>query len=122
MAEDPGPKKPPARLAPRETPAEAVERILPRRLLALESGDVVITQERLPRVNPATAVTEPQWWFRVRVHPEPYGQPAFTSLAHAASHAEQLAADRRSRVMFLEDDVPTLLADYRRRSTTPDSR
>jgi hypothetical protein len=38
----------------------------------------------------------------------------FTSFQHAASTAEQLATDRRARLLFVEDDVTTLLNDYRR--------
>jgi len=107
----------PQRVPPAEAPADAVERVLPRRFL-LESGDVVITRERVPQVNPRPMSSEPQWRFRVRIHPESHGSPVFTSFSHAASHAEQLAADRCARVMFVDDEVPSLLVDYRKGRTT----
>jgi hypothetical protein len=50
----------------------------------------------------------------VLVSPEPGGGLVFTSFPPAALEAEQMAAQRRSRVVYVENDLPTLLADYRR--------
>jgi hypothetical protein len=108
-----GSGRPTRRVAPADSPADAVERISPKRL-QLEHGDVVITRERLPQVNPYPLATGPQWRFRVQIHPDTYGQPVFTDFTHAASKGEQLASARRARLMFVEDDVPSLIADYRR--------
>lgn len=105
----PGPKRTP----PGEDLPEAVERIISRRQIHIEKGDVVIRRERVPRLNPRASAATP-WRFRVLVSPEPGGGLVFTSFPHAASEAEQMAARRRSRVVYVEDDLPTLLADYRR--------
>jgi hypothetical protein len=103
------------RLSPAEAAAEAVERIAPRRL-TLENGDIVIRRDRIPRVNPRPASPEPQWRYLVGTYPDRQGNVAFfTSFSHAAAHAEQLASDTHARVMFIEDDMPTLIANYRRR-------
>ena len=37
----------------------------------------------------------------------------FTNFAHAASRAEELATTKRTRLFFVEDDIPSLIADYR---------
>jgi hypothetical protein len=104
----PGPK----RIPPGDDLSEAVERMISRRQLQIEAGDIVIRRERVPRLNPRASAAMP-WRFRVLVSPEPGGL-VFTSFPHAASEAEQMAARRRSRVVYVEDDRPTLLADYRR--------
>ena len=110
----PTPKQPADRIPAAQAPAEAVERIVPRRQLRLEQGDVVIIRERLPRLIRISGQT-PKWRFRVYVHPMPtHGAPTFTSFAAAAGQAEQMANERRSRLMFVEDDIPSLLANYRR--------
>jgi len=106
----PGPK----RIPPADDLPEAVERIISRRQILIEAGDVVIRRERVPRVNPMASAPTP-WRFRVLVSPAPSGGGlVFTSFQHAASEAEQMAARGHSRVVYVEDDLPTLLADYRR--------
>jgi hypothetical protein len=37
----------------------------------------------------------------------------FTGFVHAAAAADQLGAELRTRVMFVEDEIPSLLTDYR---------
>ena len=101
------------RIPPADAPAEAVERILPRRQLRLEASDVVIIREQLPRLTDAIG-RQPQWRYRVVTHPEHAVGPTFTSFAAAAGHGEYLATEGHARLMFVEDDVPSLLADYRR--------
>jgi hypothetical protein len=93
--------------------SDVVERLVLRRQVKVEDSDIVITRERVPRLNPYATVATP-WRYCVRTYPEPQGQ-AFNSFQNAASAAEHLATERRSRVMYVEDDVPTLLADYRTR-------
>ena len=61
--------------------------------------------------NPYATVALP-YRYRVRVSPEPAGH-TYTSFQHAASAAEELATGRRARVIYIEGDSPTLLADYR---------
>jgi hypothetical protein len=106
-------KGPPHRLAPADAPAEAVERIAGRRALLIDRGDVVISRERLPQVNPRPMSAEPQWRFRVCIQGTPGSSQFFTGFAHAASHADELATAKDARLVLVEDDIPTLLADYR---------
>jgi hypothetical protein len=73
----------------------------------------VITRERVPRVNPYATFPTP-WRYCVRHYPEPQGA-AFTSFQHAASAAEQDATSRNGRVIYIENQIPTVLADYRLR-------
>ena len=113
MARKTARKGPPHRLAPEDVPAEAVERIAGRRALTIARGDVVLSREPLPKVNPSPLTDEPQWRFRVCVQGVPSSSQFFTSFAHAASRAEDLATTKRTRLVLVEDDIPTLLADYR---------
>ncbi len=89
-----------------------MERLVSRKQLRVEQGDVVIARESMPRLQPSA--TAHRWWFRVTVYLSPDGDGrVFTSFHHAASHGEQLASQRRARLLFIEDTVPTLLNDYR---------
>ena len=104
----------PERVAPSASPADAVERVLRRRELRLQSGDVVVYREPLPRVNPRPVITaERQWRYRVTVDGDPKHNHFFAGFVNAATYGEQLATERRSRLMFVEEDVATMLADYR---------
>jgi hypothetical protein len=106
-------KGPLHRLAPEDAPDEAVERIAGRRALTTIRGDVVISRELLPRVNTNPLTTEPQWRFRVCIQGVAASSQFFTSFTHAASHAEELATVKRTRLLLVEDEIPSLLADYR---------
>ena len=106
-------KDPPHRLAPGNAPAEAVERIAGRRGLSIARGDVVLSREPLPKVNPRPLTAQPQWRFRVSLQGTPDSSQFFTSFTHAASRGEELATAKRTRLIFVEDDIPSLLADYR---------
>ena len=77
------------------------------------TGDVVVAREPIPKVNTNPISREPQWRYRVVVQGEPPGQ-TYTTFLHAAMRAEELAIERRARIVVVEDDVPSLLADYRR--------
>ena len=114
MPKRPQPPDPnrPERIAPDDALPDVLERVLLRRQVQVEVGDVVITRERVPRLNPRATVAQP-WRYRVAVYPEPAGH-TYTSFQHAASAAEDLATGRSARVMYLETDLPTLLADYRK--------
>ena len=103
---------PPVRVPPAQALPDVVERVVLRKQVMVVVGDVVITRERVPRLNPyATAATP--WRYCVRVYPDPQGD-VYTAFPNAASAAEQLAAHRNARVLYVEDNIPTLLADYRR--------
>jgi hypothetical protein len=104
----------PRRIAPTDAPADAIERVLPRKRLQLVAGDVVVARERVPRVNPNPLSRVPQWHYRVSIHADPACERRlFHGFMHAAAAADQLAAELRSRVMFVEDGILSLLADYR---------
>jgi len=96
---------------PAQVPAEAIERLSPR--LKLERGDIALVREPLPRVNPRPLSTEPQWRFRVCIEGERGSSQFFTSFAAAAARAEEIAAERSARLLFVEDGVVALLANYR---------
>jgi hypothetical protein len=103
----------PRRIPPTDAPAEAIERITPRKIQQLTAGDVVITREQIPRVNTRPLSQKTQWRYRVSIHTDPWGESqVFSGFVHAAAAAEQLGAALRTRVMYVEDDVPSLLADY----------
>jgi hypothetical protein len=106
-------KSPPHRLAPRDAPAEAVERIAGRRAVTIARGDVVVSREPLPKVNTSPMTRETQWRFRVCIQGIQSSSQFFTSFTHAASRGEELATIRRARLLFVEDEIPSLLADYR---------
>jgi hypothetical protein len=105
--------RPPHRLQPEAAPADAVERIAGRKLLMIDRGDVVVSREPLPKVNTNPISREPQWRFRVAIHGMPGNAQFFSNFAHAASRGEELATGKRTRLLFVEDDIPSLLADYR---------
>lgn len=108
----PDPKGVPERIAPDDALPDVLERVVLRRQVQVELGDVVVTRERVPRLNPHATIALP-WRYRVAVYPEPAGH-TYTSFQHAASAAEDLATGRHARVIYLETDQPTLLADYRK--------
>ena len=103
----------PIRVRAADAPAEAVERIVPKRL-SVESGDVVIAREALPivNVNPAS-FSGPQFRYKVCVQGKPRSTVHFNTFGHAATRAEELGSKLGARVMFIEDGLPVMLADYR---------
>jgi hypothetical protein len=104
----------PKRIPPTDAPADAIERITRRKHLQLVPGDVVVSREQVPRVNTNPISLETQWRYRVSIHTDPWGESqVFFGFVHAAAAAEQLGTELKTRVMYLEDDVPSLLADYR---------
>ena len=56
---------------------------------------------------------EPQWRFRVCIQGAAGSSQFVSRFPHAASRAEELATGKRTRLLLVEDDIPTLLADYR---------
>ena len=118
MAKRPRPTKTPEgprRIPPAEATSEAVERILPKRQLQIEAGDVVITREPVPRVNPLSTLTSRPWQYRLAIYPEaPEGYRIFTAFQHAALAAEQIATEKHARIIYVEEGVPSLLTNYRK--------
>ena len=102
-----------SRIAPADALSDVVERVVSRRQFQPVDGDVVIRRERVPRLNPRAQFPQP-WRYRVVVRGEMGERPTFTSFPHAASEAEQIASQRAARVIIIEDEVPIVLADYRR--------
>ena len=110
--DDPRPQGAPRRIPPSDAAEEAVERIASRRSIQLENGDVVVARVRVPLLNPNAHADAP-WSYRVYIHPDRSGTQNFNAFPNAASHAEQLASRHASRVMYVEDSVPVMLANYR---------
>src|SRR5262245_8718145 len=97
-----------ALIAPAADPAEAVERVVSRRQLIVEPGDIVLARE--------TVAHESSWQYRLHVHPEPsHGSLAnvFARFDWAAAAGEDRAANSKVRLFYDEDGVLTLLQDYR---------
>lgn len=115
MAKPPYPKGPdaPSRVNPRSPlsdPAEAVERIVPRRRLKVEDGDIVIVRTSGGFRSGGRDV------FQLDVR----GQIAsrserFAGFDRAAAAGEQLATTKRVRLFYLDSETspPHLLNDFR---------
>ena len=100
------------RIPPAEAASEAIERLVSKRQLQVERGDVVVLREPVPRLKQSSS---PLWRYRLFVHPAADSDGrVFNSFQHAASEAEQLAAQRRARLLYVENGVPSLVNDHRR--------
>jgi hypothetical protein len=97
---------------PQDDPSETLQRVIPKRQIQVQNGDVVVRRERFPRLNPS-AIALPPYRFLVLIHPSATASHTFSGFQHAATEAEQLAARRRARVIYIEDEAPIVLADYR---------
>jgi hypothetical protein len=89
-----------------------IERVSPHRM-RLQLGDVGLSRELLRRVNPRPISTEPQWRYRVCIEGERRSSQWYQNLIPASAYAEELATRLGKRLMFVEDGVVSLLADYR---------
>jgi hypothetical protein len=108
----PLPPRTPVRLAPTDDPVEAVERMISRRQLKLEEGDIVISRETagLLRHTPGFSGSK----YRLSVSGQRDGkQRVFAMYERAVMDGEALAAERRVRLFYAEDAGLTLLKDYR---------
>jgi hypothetical protein len=108
------PEDPPTPFGVRRPPAwdpdEAIERVLPRKLVVARNGDVLLFRE------PAgVKVPEAMWRFRVQILGTNLSSGTFATYEHAVTHAEQLAAERHVRLFYAErrDAQPSLLKDAR---------
>jgi hypothetical protein len=96
---------------PLDDPTETVERIVPRRLLLLEDGDVLITREAGGLREGSRIV------YQLRIRGAgPIRDPRFASVEHAAARGEELANRARVRLYYFESqqEPPFLLKDARR--------
>jgi hypothetical protein len=96
---------------PLDDPAETVERIVPRRLLLLEDGDVLIMREAGGLREGSRVV------YQLRIRGSgPIPDQRFASFEHAAARGEELATSARVRLFYFESqqEPPFLLKDARR--------
>ena len=97
--------------APLDDPTETVERIIPRRLLLLEDGDVLITREAGGLREGSRVV------YQLRIRGAgPIRDQRFASFEHAAARGEELATRAKVRLFYFESrqEPPFLLKDARR--------
>jgi hypothetical protein len=95
---------------PLDDPAEAVERIVPRRQLLLEDGDVLITREAGGLREGSRVV------YQLRIRGSgAIADQRFASFEHAAAQGEELATRPRVRLFYFESEQepPFLLKDVR---------
>ena len=92
-------------------PSEAVERIVSRRQLLFDDGDVVIMR------GPAGLRSDARSVYHLRLRGQGPLTARFVNFDHAAAAGDQLARDRRVRLYYIDSDavqeVPHLLKDYR---------
>jgi hypothetical protein len=96
--------------SPLSDPAEAVERIVPRRRLKLEDGDIVIVRTSGGFRSGGRDV------FQLYVRGQIVARAErFTGFDRAAATGEQLATTKRVRLFYLdsENSPPHLLSDFR---------
>jgi hypothetical protein len=101
----------PHRIPPADATSETIERVVGRRTVQPEGGDVVITRELVPSLR---SIPTNRWRYRLAVYPATrYEGRVFDSFQHAAQEGEVLATQRKARLVCIEDDAPTMLNDYR---------
>lgn len=108
------------KLTPAGDPAETVERILTRRQLIIEEGDIVVTREIAgiwhagPGLTSPTTVSRSQYRILVRGQRDDETERVFAKYDRAVMDGEVLAANRRVRLFYSsEGNALTLLKDYR---------
>ncbi len=114
---DAPPVHPPVTREPPDDPAETVERLLSRRQLLIETGDVMIVREAaglVSRADLSTLTRSPNSQYRlsVRGQRDDRGR-VFAMYERAVMDGEALAASRHVRLFYLENAALTLLKDYR---------
>lgn len=115
MGDGPQPKRPdgqPGAIPPLQDPAEAVERIVPRRQLLFEDGDVIIVH-----VQGAVHYMPRQQVYTLRIRGSGPTGGRYVTFEHATAAGDELAARRRVRLFYVEsegeNEIPHLLKDYR---------
>ncbi len=103
---------PPTAIPPQDDPAEAVERIVPRRHLLFEDGDVIIVA-----VPGALQYMPRQQIYGLRIRGTGPTGGRYVTFEHATAAGDELAARLRVRLFYVEtngdSEVPHLLKDYR---------
>ena len=97
-------------IPPLADPEEAVERIIPRRQLLLEDGDVLIMREAGGLREGSRVV------YQLRIRGSgPIADQRFASFEHAAARGEELATNAKVRLFYFESkkEPPFLLKDAR---------
>jgi hypothetical protein len=100
------------RRPPQADPVEAVERIVPRRQLLLEDGDVLIMRE------PGGLRAGSRVVYQLRIRGVgALSDQRFASFEHAAARGEELATKAKVRLFYFESrqEPPHLLKDARAR-------
>jgi hypothetical protein len=114
-----GSDRSPVKLAPASDPAETVERVLTRRQLIVEEGDIMVVREVAgiwhagPGLTSPTTVSRSQYRIVVRGQRDDESERVFAKYDRAVMDGEVLAANRRVRLFYSEDNAITLLRDYR---------
>jgi hypothetical protein len=109
----------PVQLAPAGDPAETVERLLTRRQLIIEEGDIIVVREISgiwhagPGLTSPTTASRLQYRVLVRGQRDAEIERVFAKYDRAVMDGEVLAADRRVRLFYAEGDALSLLKDYR---------
>ena len=112
------PTRIPVRLAPADDPAETVERLLSRRQLIVEDGDVVLARESAGLwrgtgvVGSLSGPSSSQYRLIVRGQHDDIHR-VYATYERGVVDGEALAAERRVRLFYAEDLSFTLLKDYR---------
>jgi hypothetical protein len=106
-------------LSPAGDPAETVERVLSRRQLIIEEGDIIVVREISgiwhagPGLTSPTTASRLQYRVLVRAQRDDEIERVFAKYDRAVMDGEALAADRRVRLFYAEGDALSLLKDYR---------
>jgi hypothetical protein len=103
---------------PLDDPAETVERIVPRRQLLLEDGDVLIMREAGGLREGSRVV------YQLNIRGSgPIHDQRFASFEHAAARGEELATRAKVRLFYYEsrEEPPFLLKDARGQTRQPGS-
>lgn len=105
-------RDPPRPTPPLADPAETVQRLVPRRHLLIQDGDIIIARVSAGLLS--ATFTRNVYELRIRGR-GPTGD-RFANFEHAAAAGEQLARLRKVRLFYLEDadEAPHLLKDNRR--------
>lgn len=108
---DDRPPSQPFPVPPLADPAEAVERIVPRRQLLFEDGDVIIAHA------PGGLLPRARLIYQLQIRGKGPMTDRFVSFEHAAAVGDAIASRHRVRLFYVDSDkdqeIPHLLKDYR---------
>jgi hypothetical protein len=107
------------RVTPTDDTAEPVERVLSRRQLIVEEGDILVVREVAgiwhagPGLTSPTTMSRSQFRVLVRGQQNDGSDRVFAKYDRAVIDGEVLAAGRRVRLFYSDGNAFTLLKDYR---------